>query len=731
MIMTMTKTKTGAHGQRIAPGRDGPAQVDAVKNGRWRSMTVVVVLFTALAVAMVWGLSLRLQAQLREQMLDQAETRVQQLTDAMGGQTQAFLQLLDRALLDLRVQWPSPPGDFAQMVDQALVALPPGLVSHATVVDAAGVVVFNSLGMPAGELVTDRPYFQRLRDGGDQMVMGEPVWAQLNGRWLFVVGRPILRDGRFEGTVHLLVSTQYLADVLGRLALSDQDLVALGHPNGRLLARSLDNASAMEQVLSNDRPFLTDPQAQRGTYRQTAALDGVARLYGWQRMQPSGAVVVIGLSEAGVLKPLTDARQQALLLTALLSLGLAGIGAMIGWLQWRLERGQNDTQQSRRRLQEAQRIARLGHWRYDLATGDMFWSDEVYRIFGQDRASFQPSFGRYWAQVDADDKVRLRRLFEGAKTLRIDLDDMHRIVHPDGSEHHVRLLCQSESAAPGSMYRGTVQDVTELRQAQLALEQLNTGLEQRVKARTRELRALNRELESFTYSVSHDLRTPLRSIHGFAALLQESEAEHLSDEGRDFLRRIQAGSRRMGLLITDLLQMAQHSRAEIRCEWVDLSALARQVASELECGEPQRTVQWDIEPGLRAQADPTLMRVVLQNLLGNAWKYTGQKADARIRLHRSNAGADGQLDFCVSDNGAGFDMAYADQLFQPFKRLHAHHEFEGTGIGLATVARVLQRHGGRVHGQGQVGQGASFCFSLPVEPLEPMTQVPDADSDPH
>jgi signal transduction histidine kinase len=163
--------------------------------------------------------------------------------------------------------------------------------------------------------------------------------------------------------------------------------------------------------------------------------------------------------------------------------------------------------------------------------------------------------------------------------------------------------------------------------------------------------------------------------------------------------------------------MAHHSRAEMHPGWVDLSALAQQVVAELERGEPQRQVRWDIEPGLHVQADPTLMRVVVQNLLGNAWKYTGQTVDARIRLHGTGVAADGQIGFCVRDNGAGFDMAYADQLFQPFKRLHAHHQFEGTGIGLATVARVLQRHGGRVRGEGAVGRGAVFFFSLPLEPV--------------
>jgi signal transduction histidine kinase len=688
---------------------------------RWRSMTMGVVLFTALAVAMVWSLSLQLQGQLRDQLLDRAEVRAQQLADAMAGQSQSYMRLMDASLLNLREQWPADPAVFARAVDKALAALPPGLVEYVTVVDAQGAVVFNSLGVPSSPSVADRPHFQQLREGEDQLVLGEPIRSRLNDRWLIVVGRPLLRDGRFDGAVHLLVSTDFLAQVLRRLTLSNEDLVALVHPSGRILARSLNNDAAMSQTLPERRPFLRDPDATRGTFRDTGVIDKVPRLYGWLRPVPGGMVAVVGLSESGVLEPLAQARQKALLLTGLLSVVLVVVGTLIGWLQWRLERQQREMQDSRARLQQAQRLAQLGHWRFDPASGQMTWSDEVFRIFGQVPGQFQPSFERYWAQVHPDDKARLNKAFEAALADRADLDDVHGIVQPDGSLRHVRLICQSGPHPQGRVFEGTLQDVTELRQAQLALEQLNTGLEQRVKVRTRELRALNRELASFTYSVSHDLRTPLRSIHGFATLLKETEADRLTAEGRDFLRRIQDSSRRMGVLITDLLSMAQHSRATIRHQWVDLSDMARQVVAELERGEPQRTVTWSIEPGLRAQADPTLMRVVLQNLLGNAWKYTGQTAGAHISLSGRGVGADGQLTFCVEDNGAGFDMAYADQLFQPFKRLHAHHEFEGTGIGLATVARVVQRHGGRMQAQGAVGQGATFCFSLPVEPQRVFT----------
>jgi PAS domain S-box-containing protein len=401
----------------------------------------------------------------------------------------------------------------------------------------------------------------------------------------------------------------------------------------------------------------------------------------------------------------------------LLSLALAATGAWIGRLLWNVERGRDQLERSEARLKMAQQMARVGHWELDLARNRLTWSDEVYRVFGQSQADHTPSVDAFMASVHPDDVVALRLAFDHAFANRIPMDHVHRIVRPDGGVRHVRLLCETDYDDDQPVrYRGTVQDVTELHETQRALEQLNAGLEQRVRARTHELVVLNRDLESFTYSVSHDLRTPLRSIHGFATVLGESEGAKLSEEGRTFLGRIQEGARRMGLLINDLLAMAQQSRAELKVQRIHLSELARTVAADLARTEPARQVHWSIEDGLWVQADPGLMTVVMQNLLGNAWKYTGHVADARISLTQT-AVADGVATFRVRDNGAGFDMRYADQLFQPFKRLHRMDEFEGTGVGLASVQRILQRHGGSVRGEGQVGQGASFWFSLPVEPV--------------
>jgi signal transduction histidine kinase len=267
----------------------------------------------------------------------------------------------------------------------------------------------------------------------------------------------------------------------------------------------------------------------------------------------------------------------------------------------------------------------------------------------------------------------------------------------------------------------TYTDITDLREAQGALERLNAELDQRVKERTRELQDLNQELESFTYSVSHDLRTPLRSIHGFASVLADTEASRLSENGLAALQRIQNNAGRMGALITDLLSMAQQSRGELNLQPVNLSAMVRSVAAELQQSDPTRHVDWRVEDGLWAQADPDLMQIVVHNLLGNAWKYTGLTKAAVVEVFGST-GPDGQPAWVVRDNGAGFDMRYADQLFQPFKRLHFPHEFEGSGIGLAIVQRILQRHGGSIRGEGVVGRGAVFSFSLP-SPTPPGPRV--------
>nr|WP_228531018.1 MULTISPECIES: sensor histidine kinase [Myxococcaceae] len=250
-----------------------------------------------------------------------------------------------------------------------------------------------------------------------------------------------------------------------------------------------------------------------------------------------------------------------------------------------------------------------------------------------------------------------------------------------------------------------------------ALRQLNAELESRVEQRTRELQHMNRELETFSYSVSHDLRTPLRAIDGFSQALLEDEAARISPEGQDSLRRVRAAAGRMGQLIDDLLRLSRVGRAELQRAPVDLGALAQEILAELQRREPGRQVQLDVQQPLPAHADPQLARVLLENLLQNAWKFTARKAQAHIALRREPEGVTGSAPggpptYRVEDDGAGFDMAYAGKLFSPFQRLHKTSEFPGTGIGLATVQRIVHRHGGSIRAEGRPGEGARFIFTL-------------------
>ncbi|ABQ28507.1 cache domain-containing protein [Geotalea uraniireducens] len=251
------------------------------------------------------------------------------------------------------------------------------------------------------------------------------------------------------------------------------------------------------------------------------------------------------------------------------------------------------------------------------------------------------------------------------------------------------------------------------REREEEVRKLNKELEQRVKERTAQLEATNKELDAFAYSVSHDLRAPLRAIDGFSAALLEDYRDKLDDEGRKYLRYVQEGSHEMSDLIDGLLKLSRSTRGGIAPERVDLSAMAVMVAEELRKAEPDRRVTIHIAPGVEAFADHRLLWVVMENLLGNAWKYTSQRADGRIEL--GVAEQQGKDVYFVRDNGAGFDMAYADKLFLPFQRLHKTSEFPGIGIGLATVERIIHRHDGRIWAQAAVGEGATFYFTLGLE----------------
>jgi signal transduction histidine kinase len=291
----------------------------------------------------------------------------------------------------------------------------------------------------------------------------------------------------------------------------------------------------------------------------------------------------------------------------------------------------------------------------------------------------------------------------------------HRITRP------IRLMAEAANDIGSGEYRRRVMvreggDLEMLARAfnkmAAEVERSRDELDHRVQQRTRELQQVNEELQAFSYSVSHDLRSPLRSIDGFSQVLLEDYGPKLDATAHDYLTRLRGGAQRMGFLIDDLLLLSRVARQPLDRREVDVSAMARELVQELRDGERARAIDVTIEDGLRVNADAGLLRIALQNLIGNAWKFTSHTDNARVVIGRTEPENGAEPEIYVRDNGAGFDMAYADQLFAPFQRLHASKDFAGTGIGLATVQRVVTRHGGRVRAESTVGNGATFFFTI-------------------
>jgi PAS domain S-box-containing protein len=374
-------------------------------------------------------------------------------------------------------------------------------------------------------------------------------------------------------------------------------------------------------------------------------------------------------------------------------------GALIGRDVTKAREAEAGLKASHMRFRALSHQAPVGIFETDLAGRCTFVNEAWCALVGLTQ---KEALGAAWNQtVHPDDLARVGFAWDDTVERKLPFRVEYRVGRPGGAVLWVTGAAEPLVDPLGNVlgYLGTAADVTERRR-----------VEEDLRRTTEALAAANRELEAFSYSVSHDLRAPLRGIDGFSRALEEDYGERVDDEGRRYLGRIRGATRRMGQIIDDLLLLSRVARSDLRRERVDLGAVALEVYGALRAADPARDVRLAVGQGLVAEVDGRLVRLLLENLIGNAWKYTGRLPRAHVEF--AARAENGETVYYIRDDGAGFDMNYADKLFGAFQRLHSATEFPGSGIGLATVARIVHRHGGRVWAEGQSGRGATFFFTL-------------------
>jgi PAS domain S-box-containing protein len=376
-----------------------------------------------------------------------------------------------------------------------------------------------------------------------------------------------------------------------------------------------------------------------------------------------------------------------------------------------LKRSEERLLRAEKLMVDTQGVAHLGTWEWDVSEPHAFWSAELYRIYGLTPGTYTPSYEAYLTMVHPDDRQRVVEATNRVFHEHIPYSHDERIFRPDGSMRYLHTWAHPILGEDGALRRlvGVCQDITERKEAEEQVRRMNVELESRVAERTQQLETSMRDLESFNAMISHDLRSPLNVIELSATAISRVDAVPPDVTGR--IERIRRAVSQMTSLVDDILAFASIRDAPLNSAAIDLSDMAHDIVTDLRQSSQERAVQVEIEAGISCFADPILMRRALQNILGNAWKYTSRVPAPFIGV--STMTVDGQRVLVVRDNGAGFDMKDAHHLFVPFKRLHADGEFSGTGMGLASVQRILARHGARIWAEGAPGQGATFYLELP------------------
>ena len=711
-----------------------PRPEGAAPRTHFRFLAVLIAASTLLLGVAVWWQTERSHLLMREQVLAQAERRSLQLADAMAGQVGNLLDGIDLALQQLRREWLLDPAHFHTAAHGVLATLPQGIVMNVTVVDAQGFIVFNS-PKPVGRIdVSDREHFKAHLAGGDRLVIGTPIRSRLNDNaWTFLVNRPILRDGRFLGTINLAVSPEYISHSFASLQLGADDIIGLIGGDGGFLARSQNYAAAMGHQVPAEHPYLQKGAPPQGVFRETGVIDPAARIFAWRRVGDSGLVTFVGLAEAPVLAPLTADRDRLQLtnfgLTALMLL----FGGAIVLLLFQAARRQAALVASaafRTRVYESSPIPIVVMDAESLRFIDCNpAATAIYRL-----ASRAQTLGLTPLDVSAPTQYDGTPAAEAAGRLidqalrmgTVNFEWRHR--RPDGEIWDALVNLMAFDSGGRRLLQFTLQDITERKQAEVALQRLNAELESRVEQRTSQLVAAKEEAErsnlaksEFLSRMSHELRTPLNAILGFGQVLEHDPQYPLAAEQRDNVREILHAGNHLLELINEILDLAriESGRLTISQEPVPLLPIIEECLTlirPLAEAKSIRIVEGSSDCREYVSADRVRLKQVLLNLLSNAVKYNRERGSLSIVCF-----AEGDtIQIRISDTGAGLTDTQQKRLFSPFERLDADKTgIVGTGIGLALSRRLVELMQGEIGVDSTPGAGSTFWIRLHAAEAHP------------